>query len=148
MFTNFGRYDIRGLEASIQHRVSDTWSTFGGVTVLAPTLDSLPYSPTRSLVLGVTGARGALRLSMDAKYQSSMLVLSRGRTLEATNTERVDGFMVVNLRSGYALPQLSGRGELFVAVENLFDQSYAYRPGYPMPGVSFQLGLSLARQSQ
>jgi iron complex outermembrane receptor protein len=30
-----------------------------------------------------------------------------------------------------------------VAIENLFDTTYAYRPGYPMPGASVQVGVSL-----
>jgi iron complex outermembrane receptor protein len=34
------------------------------------------------------------------------------------------------------------KGEVFLAVENLFDRDYEYRPGYAMPGISGQLGLS------
>ena len=32
-------------------------------------------------------------------------------------------------------------GEAFVAVENLFDEDYSFRAGYPMPGRSYQFGL-------
>ena len=37
----------------------------------------------------------------------------------------------------------SGRIDVFLAVENLFDESYAYRPGYPMPGSSAQVGVTV-----
>ena len=33
--------------------------------------------------------------------------------------------------------------ELFLSGENLSDSDYAYRPGYPMPGASFNGGASL-----
>ena len=35
------------------------------------------------------------------------------------------------------------RHELFVAVENLTDSDYEFRPGYPMPGRTWMLGLNL-----
>ena len=33
-------------------------------------------------------------------------------------------------------------GSVFLALENLFDRKYAYRPGYPMPGRSAHIGAS------
>ncbi|WP_411275694.1 hypothetical protein [Diaphorobacter sp. LI3] len=40
------------------------------------------------------------------------------------------------------MPALGSKGEVFVALENIFDRDYAYRPGYPMPGRSAQVGLT------
>ena len=37
---------------------------------------------------------------------------------------------------------LGKKGEVFISGENLFDTNYAYRPGYPMPGINGQIGLS------
>jgi iron complex outermembrane receptor protein len=53
----------------------------------------------------------------------------------------VDGFTVANLRVARQLPWLGQRGEVFVSVENLFDKDYSFRPGYPMAGRSFQVGV-------
>jgi iron complex outermembrane receptor protein len=39
------------------------------------------------------------------------------------------------------VPALGKRGEVFVALENLFDQQYEFRAGYPMPRRSAQVGL-------
>ena len=43
----------------------------------------------------------------------------------------------------WVLPAMGDRTEVFLAIENLFDADYAYRPGYPMPGTSVQVGVSL-----
>jgi iron complex outermembrane recepter protein len=142
-FTNLGTYRVRGAEVSVLQRLGDRWQAFGGVTVLDSSLERLPYAPSASLVFGVTGAIGRFRISVDSQSQSGMFVLSRDRTAGAANPEQVDGFTVVNLRPSYVLPALDGRGEVFVAIENLFDQAYAYRPGYPMPGPSVQAGFSI-----
>ena len=49
---------------------------------------------------------------------------------------------MLNLRAAYALSALGPRGEVFIALENLGDRRYAYRPGYPMPGLTGQIGLN------
>jgi iron complex outermembrane receptor protein len=38
--------------------------------------------------------------------------------------------------------------DVFVAVENLLDASYAYRPGYPMPGTSVQVGVVVTMRAR
>jgi iron complex outermembrane receptor protein len=43
---------------------------------------------------------------------------------------------------GYPIKQLGKKGEVFVSVDNLFDNKYAYRPGYAMPGISGQVGIA------
>ena len=77
-----------------------------------------------------------------------MAVLARARSGGATNASRVDGFTVVNVRPSWTLPPLDGRIELFLAVENLFDETYGYRPGYPMPGASAQVGVTISGRSR
>lgn len=141
-FINLGDYDVRGVEASLQHRVTDYWSLFAGVTLLDATLDTLPYAPDASFSFGSTLEADGWRLSVDAQHQTSMFVLNEARADGAVNTQKVDGFTVVNARLAYALEPLGKRGEVYVAVENLFDADYQYRPGYPMPGTSAQVGVN------
>ncbi|HEU4855512.1 MAG TPA: hypothetical protein VFS89_09565, partial [Nitrosospira sp.] len=57
-------------------------------------------------------------------------------------TERVDSFVIMNARVSHPLPFLGKKGEIFVAMENLLDANYAYRPGYPMPGRWGQIGIA------
>lgn len=142
-YINLGDYEVRGSEASWQQRWNANWSSFLGLTWLDPTLKTLPYAPERSVSLGVTYAQGPWRVSTDAQYQSRMYVLQEERVNGASNTEQVDAFTVVNLRVGHAVPALGEVGEVFLAVENLFDRDYAYRTGYPMPGTSAQVGVKM-----
>ena len=68
--------------------------------------------------------------------------LNRPRAAGAVNTEQVDSFVIMNARCIPSIALSWKRGEIFVAMENLLDANYAYRPGYPMPGRWGQIGLS------
>ncbi|MHA6847981.1 TonB-dependent receptor [Ralstonia syzygii] len=141
-FLNLGSYRMRGAEVAVRQAMGRDWTVFGGLTLLAPTIDNLPYTPKRALTLGINGRVGSLRIAFDAQYQSEVWALNRSRTAGATNTEKVSGFTVANARIAYPLPALGKKGEVFLAVENLFNRDYAYRPGYPMPGRWGQVGVS------
>lgn len=141
-FTNLGDYQVRGAEISWSHTWSPAWSSYAGLTLLDSSLVDLPYAPKRALALGLSWRTGAWRLNADAQLQSAMFVLNKARADGAPNTARVSGFGVLNLRVAHAMSALGPRGECFLALENLTDQRYGYRPGYPMPGRSTQIGLS------
>lgn len=143
-FTNLGDYRVRGVEVSWQQSWGRQWSSFVGATLLDPSLADLPYAPEQALGAGVTWRAGRWRVSADAQAQSRMFVLNKARADGAPNASAVGGFGVLNLRAACALDQLGPRGEVFVAFENLADRRYAYRPGYPMPGRSGQVGLNLS----
>ena len=82
------------------------------------------------------------RINLDWQSQSEVWALNRPRAAGAVNQEKVDGFNVAHARIAYPLPALGQRGEVFIALENVFDRDYAYRPGYAMPGRSAQIGLA------
>jgi iron complex outermembrane receptor protein len=141
-FLNLGTYVMRGAEIAIRQNITSNWTIFGGLTLLDPSIDDLPYTPKRAVTAGINGQIGPFRLTVDTQYQSSVLALSRPRAAGAVNTEQVDSFVILNARVSHRLPFLGKRGEIFVAMENLLDANYAYRPGYPMPGRWGQIGLS------
>ena len=143
-FTNLGNYSVRGAELSWQQALGRQLQLYASATLLDASVADLPYAPQRAGTLGLTWRQGPWRLSADAQAQSGMSVLNRARADGAPNTARSSGFGVLNLRTAYALPALGPRGEVFLALENLTDRAYGYRPGYPMPGRSAQLGLSLS----
>ncbi|MEY3883634.1 MAG: hypothetical protein RLZZ379_912 [Pseudomonadota bacterium] len=107
-----------------------------------PSLDSLPYTPKTAFTAGLNGNVGAVKIALDAQYQSQVFALNLNRDTSMVNNEKVASFTVVNIRTSYPMPTLGKKGEVFLAIENLFDQKYAYRPGYAMPGISGQIGLS------
>lgn len=141
-FLNLGTYTIRGTEVAIRQNITPNWTVFGGMTLLDPSIDNLPYTPKRAVTAGLSGQMGPIRLTVDTQYQSSVLALNRPRAAGAVNSESVHSFAIMNARVSYQLPQLGKRGEIFVAMENLLDTRYAYRPGYPMPGRWGQIGFS------
>ncbi|MDK2126959.1 TonB-dependent receptor [Parachitinimonas caeni] len=141
-FINLGDYRMRGAELALQHDLDRHWRLFGGLTLLDPSIDNLPYTPRRALTLGLNGQIGPVRLALDAQYQSETRALNRARVAGASNLQTVGSFAVVNARLGWLLPRLGKKGEVFLALDNLLDRDYTYRPGYPMPGRSAQLGLA------
>jgi len=141
-FINLGEYEMRGAELAVTQDINDDWRLFVAITLLDPDIDTLPYTPDEAATLGVNGKIDKVSLAVDAQYQSKTLSLNRRRNSAATNTEEVGSFTVVNARAAYPVPALGERGELFLAVDNLFDSDYSYQPGYPMAGASAQLGVS------
>jgi iron complex outermembrane receptor protein len=142
-FYNLGTYRTNGAELSVKQQVARDWVVFGGLTLLDPSINNLPYNPKTALTAGINGSLGLFRASLDAQYQSEVWALSRDRNaLNNANTEKVAAFTVVNARLSYPLAGLGKKGEVFIAAENLFNRTYAYRPGYPMPGRNGQIGLS------
>ena len=48
---------------------------------------------------------------------------------------------MANARISQQVVTLGKKGEVYVAVNNLFDANYQYNAGYPMPGRDFRIGL-------
>ena len=143
-FINLGSYRMQGLEISVRQTLAKQWHAFAGLTLLDPSIDNLPYTPKTAVTAGINGTIGRLGIVVDGQYQSSVWSLNRARAAGDVNTERVDGFTIINTRLSYKLPFLGHQGEIFTAIENLLNKTYAYRPGYPMPGRWFQLGVSVS----
>lgn len=141
-FINLGSYRMRGMELAIRQTIVRNWTAFGSLTLLDPSIDNLPYAPKRAVTAGMNGKIGLIRIALDAQYQSEVWTLNRARAAGAVNTDKVSGFTVANTRVSYPVNGLGKKGEVFAGVENLFDRTYAYRPGYPMPGRWGQVGLS------
>ena len=141
-FINLGSYRMRGTELAIRQTIARNWTAFGGLTLLDPSIDNLPYAPKRAFTAGMNGKIGPIRIAFDTQYQSEVWALNRARNPGVINTDKVSGFTIANTRVSYPVSGLGKKGEVFAAVENLFDRTYAYRPGYPMPGRWGQVGLS------
>lgn len=136
---NYPDYQIHGVEAALRHQFGANWAVFGGVTALDPSLSNLPYAPKTALSLGVNGTVGAVRLSLDAQYQSDMYSSTQDRG--DFNPGEVESFTVANARVAYPVPALGKKGELYLGINNLFNANYAYNAGYPMAGRNFRVGL-------
>lgn len=138
-----GQYTTKGVELSGQREIIPEVTGFLGWTYLNNnSTTSLPYMPQNAFNAAITGYVYKFRISVDAQYQSSFYAQNLSRNAAFTNTTRMDGFGVANARVSYPIPELGKKGEVFVMVENIFNQQYSYRQGYPMPGTWGSVGLS------
>ncbi len=145
-YGNVETYRIKGVEATLTLFPFADLALFGGVTLLETDPADLPYAPDFTASAGLNFRfLERFRLSLDCQYLSDFHVLSQARRLNAANAQEADEFLVVNgkIAYGFDLPPWKASGELFVAGENLTDTNYAYRPGYPMPGINGMAGVQL-----
>ncbi len=141
-FINLGNYRTQGLEMSVRQSVAKKWQIFSGLTLLDPDISNLPYTPETTVTAGINGRIGRLGIVLDGQYQSQVWALNKSRAAGDVNRERVNEFTVVNTRISYQLPLLGKQGEIFTSIENLLNTTYAYRPGYVMPGRWIQFGFA------
>ncbi len=143
-YANVEDFTIRGVELALTLWPTDALSLFGSAAFLDTDPNDLPYAPHTSLSFGTTWQfLEHWRLSLDGQHVASMTVGSQARRAYVENTKEVDAATVINARLGYGWGWEQLHGEIFVAVENLFDADYEFQPGYPMPGTTALVGLDL-----
>ncbi|GAB4241812.1 MAG: TonB-dependent receptor plug domain-containing protein [Acidobacteriota bacterium] len=128
-FGNVGDYRIRGAEVTWELLPAENLSLFSGWSYLDPRPSTVPNAPRWTWTGGVSWRPWArLRLHGDAQWVDRRYVLN---PRYARHQIAVDAYFLANGQVVFSPP---GPFELFVAVENLSDSEYEYRPGYPMPG--------------
>ncbi|SKA82047.1 iron complex outermembrane recepter protein [Paucidesulfovibrio gracilis DSM 16080] len=144
-WSNVEKYDIHGWEFTLTLTPTDNFSVFAGLTTQETTPDDLPYAPATTLSGGFTWRfLEDFTLNMDCEYVDEMYAMSQARVNNAANLQEVDSHFVTNARVGWDFEsEILGGGELYLAVENLLDEEYAYKPNYPMPGINGTIGLKL-----
>jgi len=145
-FGNVGSFRSTGAEISVSWSALRRLSLYGGLTMMNSTPSDLPQAPGYMLTLGtnIIVAPG-LHLSLDIESVDERWVAN---DRFGSVFGKVEAFTVANARLDYFLGR-AGRAlehsSLFLAVENLTDTGYEFKPGYPMPGASAYLGLSFNR---
>lgn len=154
-FDNIGNWRNHGVESSVIWSPSDDLSIFVGATWLQTSVAGMPYAPewTASAGFNWTFLQN-FRLGVDVLYQDRMYVnpvnawaRSDADSADPAGNPQVPSSFVVNARLGYHFTLPSWRirqGEIYLAVDNLTDRTWYYRPGYPMPGIGAMLGMRLA----
>ncbi len=140
---NIGAYTVRGAEATVGWRPSPDLALFLGGTAMDTDPSPVPETPDWTASFGVSWRPvPSLICNLDAEAVSHRWVLSS--RFPSPQVE-LGGFLLVNGSVRLRLPATEAfrRAELRLTVENLGDEEYAYRPGYPMPGRIFLAGLVL-----
>jgi outer membrane cobalamin receptor len=143
-FDNSGHYVNRGVETSLTADIGAS-ALFAGVALMHPSPKDLPNAPAWSVDAGLNARlTRALGLSVDASWTAEQVVLNP-RFASPTDydrpTARVDRHFLLNARLGYASRAAGAQSEIYLAAENLTDEEYEYRPGYPMPPVTWMTGI-------
>lgn len=146
-YENVEDYRTRGMELTLSLTPMDNLSLFSGLTLLDTDPGDMPYAPKCSVSSGINwNFLRRFALSLDSQYVSSMHVGSRARSSGAANEDEVGSRFVVNGKLSYTFPvgDWGTEGEVFVSGKNLTDTDYAYRPGYPMPGINGMIGVKFS----
>ena len=114
---------------------------FLGGTLSDAEPETVPNLPETTAVAGLTWTpAGGWRVNMDLQWIGERFVLNpRFAPVQAM----VDGYVLANAKVDLPWRRLGIdlKGALFVAAENLLDEEYEHRLGYPMPGRLVQLGI-------
>jgi len=151
-FANVDEFKTTGFEFSANWAPSGELSLFAGLSLLSKDPETLPQAPGYTFSLGANlKFLRKFQLSLDLEAVDEKFVTNPRfaplSTLEASGIPRTDSYAVANAKLSYYLETSSSslkRGShIFVAVENFTDTQYEYKPGYPMPGATAFLGMSL-----
>ncbi|HTP06233.1 MAG TPA: TonB-dependent receptor [Nitrospirota bacterium] len=155
-----GSYNINGLELTGTAIPVKNLELFAGATWLQSKatgsngieVDNLPYTPSFQFQAGLKWTfLENFRLFMDMQHLQGLYqgTVNRAGTFNFTDPgpiNKLDDITLVNARLGYRFNYRSMRlndSEVFVAVNNIFNQTYEYAKGYPMPGTTVFAGVSL-----
>jgi outer membrane cobalamin receptor len=144
-YANLGAFRTEGLELALEASPREDVAVFAAASTLSTKPGDLPYAPRRTYTGGLNWsfAPGWLA-SVDASYVSAMHILSVARSAGNTNPNTVGAHFLLNGRVARRFVWDSHQAEVYLSGENLTDRDYAYRPGYPMPGINALVGLRFA----
>ncbi len=143
LFANVGAYEVDGVELSLQAEPSKSLAFFVGGTLSSADPETVPNLPRSTAVGGLTWtARNHVRLNLDLQWVDDRYILN---PRFAEGGAPVDSYLLANAK--IAVPWhvlgLDLGGSLFLFGENLTDEDYEHRIGYPMPGRMLQVGVEV-----
>ena len=143
LFANIGAYTVDGIEMSLQAEPTERLALFVGGTLSNADPETVPDLPRTTAVGGATwsGSSG-WRLNVDLQWVDDRYVLN---PRYASGEVAVESYFLANakLSAPWRWLGLELDGSLFVVGENLTDEAYQYRLGYPMPGRQIQVGVDI-----
>jgi outer membrane cobalamin receptor len=143
LFANIGAYTVNGIELSLQAEPTERLALFFGGTLSDADPGTTPNLPRTTAVGGVTwsGSDG-WRLNIDLQWVDDRYILNPRFTAGEVS---VDGYFLANAKIEIPWKWLGVDlgGSVFAFGENLTDEEYQHRLGYPMPGRAIQLGVDI-----
>jgi len=158
-----GSYEIRGLELTGTTTPLRDFELFAAATWLSAYAEGtdniesnhMPYTPGFQLQAGAKWKfMDKYQFFVDMQhlrniYQGQTQGVARGGTFnmpKLTSKDKLDDITLINARIGYQFdykPFMLKDSEIFVAINNVFNQEYEYAKGYPMPGTTYFGGFAV-----
>jgi len=135
---NEGSYTIEGVESILRYRGA-TGSVFVGMTWMDASQER-PNLPEWSGIVGLHLENGPWSFNLDFQRFSEQTV-DNPRFPGVLSS--IDGYQLLSSRVSYRQLFPAGSVTYYLSGENLTNESYEYRPGYPMPGLSMTAGIRL-----
>jgi len=147
-YENIGAFRLEGMEATATWAPLDVLSFFAGATYLFKREPyNLPYAPYWSASTGLNYRfLRSFKLSLDALYVDNQYTANnRTAGYGGSSIAAVNAYFLVNAKLGweFSLKTLGTQGEIYIAGENLTNESYAFKKDYPMPGITGMVGVNL-----
>ncbi|MEN6317989.1 MAG: TonB-dependent receptor plug domain-containing protein [Syntrophaceae bacterium] len=155
-----GEYEIRGLELTgsvtpvknLELTAGATWLDSKATGNNGTEVEHLPYTPQFAFQAGFKWKfLDNYQLFMDVQHFSNVYAGTSARTgtfnyTELTDNNKLDDITLCNARVSYRFdykPLRMNDSEIFLAVNNIFNQDYEYAKGYSMPGITVFGGYSM-----
>ncbi|OPZ58814.1 MAG: Vitamin B12 transporter BtuB [Deltaproteobacteria bacterium ADurb.Bin510] len=155
-----GHYEIRGLELNGTLSPAESLEVFAGTTWLKVEArgtnglkqENMPYTPKFQAQAGCSWKfMDNFKLYVDMQhirdfYQGTTFRTAGFDLATLTPVDKLHDITLCNAKLSYGFDERTPRlkdSEVYFAVNNIFDQDYEYAKGYPMPGVTFFVGLNL-----
>jgi len=155
-----GEYGIRGLELTgkvtpvkdLEFTAGATWLEAKAKGSDGIERDRMPYTPGFQFQAGANWKfLERYRLFLDLQHLKDVYAGTSARTAtfnytQLTDANKLSDMTLVNARLSYRFdyrPLHLRDSEVFMAVNNIFDQNYEYAKGYSMPGTTVFAGFSL-----
>ncbi|MBA4390356.1 MAG: TonB-dependent receptor [Syntrophus sp. (in: bacteria)] len=155
-----GHYEIRGLELTgtatpvkdLELFAATTWLQSEAMGQDRIERERMPYTPNFQFQTGVKWAfLKHYRFFMDMQHFRGLYqgTVSRSGTFNVSNpgpNNKLDDITLVNAKVSYYFdykPLWLSNSEIFLAINNIFNQHYEYAKGYPMSGTTLFAGFSM-----
>lgn len=138
---NIAQYRQNGAEASLQALPLDNLRLFLGGAWLDPNRADIPNAPAWSASAGLAWELAKQwRFNLDYQFVDDQVTLN---SRFGSPIKTVEAYHLVDARVAWIWRPANWVQELEISLsaDNLLDENYELRPGYPMPGTVWTLGL-------
>lgn len=134
----YDTFTTRGAELTLFLEPSAELRLFAGMTLMDTSPADRPNAPGYTATLGSNWQFApGWHLHADLQFVDDQFV--QGIRFDDP-LEPIDAYTQANLKLSRAFRLGASDGRIYLAVRNLFDESFVYQPGYPAPGINWMLG--------